>query len=97
MDFSGLSEATVSVIHSGPDSADYDFSPPGTVEGGTQVARDNFTRSVYSVVQANEQFPECTHLREALISEFQRSVFTPKNYIEIDNSKWGEFAKVIRK
>ena len=61
---------------------------------GTQVAGDNFTRSVYSVVQAEEQFPECTHLREALISELHRSVFTRKNYDENDNSKWGEFAKV---
>ena len=94
MDFSGLSDATVSVIRSGADCADYDFSPPDTVERGTQVAGDNFTRSGYSVVQADEQSPECTHLREAPISEFQRSVFGRKNYDEIDNSKRGEFAKV---
>ena len=67
MDLSGLSDAHVSVVHSGADSADYDFSSPDTVERGTQVAGDNFTRSVYSVVEADEQFPECTHLREALI------------------------------
>ena len=94
MDLSGLSDAHVSVIHSGADSADYYSSPPDTVERGTQVAGDNFTCSVYSVVQADEQFPECTHLREALISEFHRSVFTRKNYDEIDNSRRGDFAKV---
>ena len=94
MDVSFLSDATVSVIHSGADSVDYGFSPPDTVERGTHVAGDNFTRSVYSVVQADEQLSECTHLQEALISDFQRSVFTRKNYDEIDNSKRGEFVKV---
>ena len=94
MDLSGLSDAHVSVIHSGADSADYDFSPPDTVERGTQVAGDIFTRSIYFVVQADEQFFECTHLREALESEFHRSVLTRTNYDEIDNSKRGEFAHV---
>ena len=54
MEFSGLSESIVSVIHGGADSADYDFWPPGTVERCTQVAGDNFTGTVYSVVQADE-------------------------------------------
>ena len=58
----------------------------GLRERGTCVCNDDISRSVFSVVQADQEFPECQDLRDAILDEFEKSVFTRKTFKEVNNS-----------
>ena len=52
-----------------------------------------FLLASVSVVQADE-FPECEDLRDAILVEFKKSVFTRKTFEEVNNVNRGPYARV---
>ena len=83
-EFAGTDSALLQVVHEEPLS----FTP--TPERGIQFTGDGLSsQGIFSVVQADVEFPECEDLRKVLVEEFQQSVFTRKKFEEVDNSKRG--------
>ena len=82
--FAGTDSALLQVVHEEP----LNFVP--TPERGIQFKGDGLSsQGIFSVVQADVEFPECEDLRKILVEEFQQSVFTRKKFGEVDNSKQG--------
>ena len=83
-EFAGTDSALLQVVHEEPLS----FTP--TPERGIQFTGNGLSsQGIFSVVQADVEFPECEDLRKVLVEEFQQSVFTRKKFEEVDNSKRG--------
>ena len=83
-EFAGTDSALLQVVH----EERLSFTP--TPERSIQFTGDGLSsQGIFSVVQADVEFPECEDLRKVLVEEFQHSVFTRKKFEEVDNSKRG--------
>ena len=72
-------------------------SHPGVQERGFQVRNDQYSRSIRSVIESNEQLPECQELREFVLVEFKENLFTSKRYDQVTRehvAKRGDFGTV---
>ena len=58
----------------------------GFRERGMCVYNDGISHSVFSVVQADKEFPDCQHLRDAILDKFKKSVFTRKTFKGVKNA-----------
>ena len=98
VDFQGLQDSASDVISESDDSEDNaltdEYMSDSNTEHGIQVVSDDPGTSIFSVVQADMEYEDCQHLREALISEFKEQVFTRKTFTQVDNDKRGPHAKV---
>ena len=83
-EFAGTDSALLQVVHEEP------LSFTSTPERGIQFTGNGLSsQGIFSVAQADVEFPECEDLRKVLLEEFQQSVFTRKRFEEVDNSKRG--------
>ena len=98
VDIQGLQDSASNVISESDDSEDNaltdEYMSDSNTEHGIQVVSDDPGTSIFSVVQADMEYEDCQHLREALISEFREQVFTRKTFTQVDNDKRGPHAKV---
>ena len=72
-------------------------SHPGVQERGFQVRNDRYSRSIRSVIELDEQFPEFQEMKELVLEEFEESLFTSKRYDEVTRehlAKRGDFGTV---
>ena len=98
VDFQGLQDSASDGISESDGSEDNaltdEYMSDSNTERGIQVVSDDPGTSIFSVVQADMEYEDCQHLREALIIEFKEQVFTRKTFTQVDNDKRGPHAKV---
>ena len=57
------------------------------------VCNDDISHRAFSVVQADKEFPECQDLRDAILDEFRKTVFTQKPFKEVNSANRGPCAR----
>ena len=55
----------------------------GPTEWGRQVRNERAGHSIRSVIESDQNYPECEHYREQIFQEFSQSGFTTKQYKDV--------------
>ena len=55
----------------------------GPTEWGCQVRNERAGRSIRSVIESDQKYPDCEHYREQTFQEFPQSAFTTEQYKDV--------------
>ena len=98
LDFQGVQDSARDVMSENDDSEDNaltdEYMSDSNTEHGLQVVSNDPGTSIFSVVQADMEYEDCQHLRDALNNVFKEQVLTRKRFTQVENDKRGPHAKV---